>query len=174
MHNQRLIEVVVGIFIIIAILCLIFLAFKVSGLTSYSYSNAYTVSADFQNIGDLKPRAPVTVAGVRVGEITAISLDDASYTAKVTMRIDSTDKIPVDSTANIYTAGLIGSNYISITPGFSEEYLKDGGQITRTNQAMILQNVIGQLLFSLKSGDSKSQSSGDDAETQAAPAPAGG
>lgn len=159
MNKQRAIEVTVGVFVIIAILCLIFLAIRVSGLTSSSYSNTYQVTASFENVGDLKARAPVTIAGVRIGKITNIHLNPQTYQAVVTMEIDGKDKVPVDSTANIFTAGLIGSNYISLTPGFSEQYLKNGSVIQRTNQALILQNVIGQLLFSLKSDSGKSKTS---------------
>src|SRR3989338_5272652 len=159
MARQRIIEICVGIFMILGILALLFLAFKVSGLTTYSYANSYKITADFQNIGDLKVRAPVTMAGVKVGQITDIQLDPETYAAIVTMRIDRQDLIPIDSTANIYTAGLIGSNYVSITPGFSNQFLKSGDVLQRTNQAMILQDVIGQLLYSLKGGDSDNDTS---------------
>lgn len=159
MLRQRGIEFIVGLFMIVCILCLLFLAFKVSGLTSFSYANSYTVTANFQNIGDLKVRAPVTIAGVNIGDISDIRLNPQTYEAVVTMRIYSSAEIPVDSTANIYTAGLIGSNYISLTPGFSDQYLKNGGQITQTNPALILQNLIGQLLYTLKGGEDKEKSS---------------
>lgn len=152
MGRQRVAEISVGIFMILGILALIFLAFKVSGLTSYSYANSFSINAPFQNIGDLKVRAPVTIAGVKIGEITDIVLDEQTYQAVVKMRIDNGTEIPVDSTANIYTAGLIGSNYISITPGFSNVFLKEGDVLQRTNQAMILQDIIGQLLYSFKGG----------------------
>jgi phospholipid/cholesterol/gamma-HCH transport system substrate-binding protein len=155
--KQRLIETSVGVFIILGIVALAFLAFKVSGLTVFSGGETYRVSAEFESIGDLEIRAPVTIAGVRVGEVSSIDLDPTTYQAMVRMHIDDGIKIPEDSTANIYTAGLIGANYISLTPGLSETYLKNRGKIERTNQALILQNVIGQLLFSLKS-DSKEKS----------------
>ncbi len=147
---------------ILGIAALVFLALKVSGLTSYSYGSSYKITASFQNIGDLKERAPVTVAGVRIGQVTKITLDPVTYEAVVHMRIEDHDQLPVDSTANIYTAGLIGSNYISITPGFSDTFLKNGGKIERTNQAMILQNIIGQLLYSFKNDSSDQESSGSD------------
>jgi phospholipid/cholesterol/gamma-HCH transport system substrate-binding protein len=169
MARQRLFELCVGCFMIIGLLALVFLAFKVSGLTSFSSGNTYRVTAAFDNIGDLKVRAPVTVAGVNIGQITEITLNPVTYRAVVTMDIDHEDKIPVDSTANIFTAGLIGSNYISLTPGFSDEYVKNGGKIDRTNQAMILQNIIGQLLYSFKSGDKSS-----DAKKDATPVATGG
>jgi phospholipid/cholesterol/gamma-HCH transport system substrate-binding protein len=159
MSRMRFVEFLVGLFILIAIVAFVFLAFKVSGLTSYSSSDSYQITASFQNIGDLKVRAPVTIAGVSIGEITDIKLNPQTYEAIVTMQIKSAAKIPEDSTANIFTAGLIGSNYISITPGFSETILKNGQRLQRTNQAMILQNIIGQLLYSFKSGDSKKSDS---------------
>lgn len=155
--SQRYFETSVGLFIVLAIGALIFLAFKVSGLTAYSYPDSYFITANFENIGDLKIRAPVTVAGVRVGEITNIQLDSQTYQAIVSMRIEADDKIPVDSTANIYTAGLIGANYISITPGFSDQYLKNNDQLQRANSAMILQNIIGQLLYSFKGDKPKEE-----------------
>jgi len=162
MGRQRVAEISVGIFMIIGIAALIFLAFKVSGLTSYSYSNSYNIQASFENVGDLKVRAPVTIAGVKIGEITDIQLNPQTYQATVYMRIDHQEQIPIDSTANIYTEGLIGSNYISLTPGFADTYLKNGDTLERTNSAMILQNIIGQLLYSFKGGSSdKDKSSGD-------------
>lgn len=165
MGRQKVTEIGVGVFMILGILALVFLAFKVSGLTSYSYAKSFEIKADFQNIGDLKVRAPITIAGVRVGEITSITLDPETYQAVVHMRIEHDEKIPIDSTANIYTAGLIGSNYISLTPGFSDTYLKNGDVLQRTNQAMILQDIIGQLLYSFKSGDSKDKDKGASAST---------
>lgn len=153
MLRQRGIDFIVGVFVIICILCLLFLAVKVSGL-NLSHSSRFTVTANFQNIGDLKVRAPVTIAGVTVGSISSITLNPQTYEAIVTLDINKGTPIPVDSTANIYTAGLIGSNYISITPGFSNDNLQDGGKITQTNPALILQNLIGQLLYSMK-GDGK-------------------
>lgn len=172
MSRQRVFEFCVGIFMILGIVALVFLAFKVSGLTSYSSGSSYNITASFQNIGDLKERAPVTIAGVRIGQITSITLNPETYEAVVHMRIDGNDQIPVDSTANIYTAGLIGSNYISITPGFSEAFLKNGGKIERTNQAMILQNIIGQLLYSFKGGSDDKKSSSEPANNATASVPA--
>ena len=155
-EKQQRMELIAGIFIIIGILAFIVLAFKVSGLTNYASSRTYKITAEFNDIGDLKERAPVTVAGVVVGRVTNISLNAKDYKAVVTMLIDkNSNNIPVDSTANIYTAGLLGANYISITPGFEEEYLKNGETIENTNQALILQNLIGQLMFNLKGGDKK-------------------
>jgi len=150
MFWRRGIELIVGLFIIFGVIAFIVLAFKVSGLTTLRSENAYRITADFNNIGDLKVRAPVTIAGVTVGRVTSIKLDPATFQAVVTMEINNKDRVPVDSTANIFTAGLIGMNYISVTPGFEDVYLKEGGKIEKTNQALILQNLIGKLLFNLK------------------------
>jgi len=151
-RQQGLINFIVGLFVIAAGICLLILAFQVSGLTTYTSGNTYTITADFNNVGDLKVRAPVTIGGVTIGRVTDIKLHAKTFKAVVVIQIDKKENnIPVDSTASIFTAGLIGANYISITPGYETEFLKEGGKIENTNQALILQNLIGQLLFSLKS-----------------------
>lgn len=162
MSRKRVAETTVGLFIIVGLIALAFLALKVSGLSWQSMGNSYTITASFDHIGDLKARSPVTVAGVKVGQITDIHLNDKTYQAVVEMRIRKGVKIPMDSTANIYTEGLIGSNYISISPGFTDDFLKDGGQLQRTNSAMILQNIIGQLMYSFKQGSGSNSSSKND------------
>ena len=154
MRNHWL-EVGVGFFIIIALCGLLFLAFKVSGLTQIGNGHYYTVTADFDNIGGLKVRAPVSVSGVKVGRVTAIQLDPQTYRATVTLQIDNGFKdLPVDTSASILTQGLLGSNYISLSPGFDQQMLKQGGRIETTHSALILENLIGQLMFNL-SGDKK-------------------
>lgn len=147
MQSQRIIETIVGFFIIIGMLALVFLAFKVSGLTSYFEKNTYKVTANFDNIGQLKERAPVTIAGVRVGEVDNIQINPQTFRAVVTLRIDSNQAIPADSSASILTAGLLGANYISLNPGYEPQDLKDGAVIQDTHPALILENLIGQLLF---------------------------
>ena len=145
---ERKTEFLVGFFIIITLLAAVFLAFKVSGLTTYSERNSYQVTAEFDNIGDLKRRAPVTVAGVKIGQVTGVHLDKNNYKAVVTMNLDlGEDNLPVDSSASIVTAGLLGANYISISPGFEDDYLKNGDQIVETHPALQLETMIGQLLF---------------------------
>ena len=149
--SKRLIEVVVGLFVLFAIICLVLLAFKVSGLTSLSQSGGYTVTANFSNIGGLKVRAPVRISGVKVGEVTNIGLNQKTFNAVVTMKFNhQQSKIPMDSSASIFTEGLLGSNYISISPGYQTTYLKAGSQIRQTHSALILENLIGQLLFKVK------------------------
>lgn len=161
--RQAFVELIVGVFIILAIIALLFLAFKTSDLANYSGGKTYVVTADFDNVGDLKVRAPVSISGVRVGQIDSIKLDPKTFQAVVTMNINARyDDIPVDSTANIFTEGLLGSNYISLSPGYSADHLKNGGMIQNTNPALILQNLIGQLLFSMKSdGKDKNQAGAD-------------
>lgn len=156
MRRSFYIEMGVGLFVLAALIAFIVLAFKVSGLTQLNGQHSYQVQAEFTNIGDLKVRAPVTIAGVRVGEVSSIELEPGTFVAKVTMRIDDTqNKIPlVDTSARILTQGLLGSNYVSIEPGFEEEegktaYLHSGSKIEKTQQAIILENLIGQLLFSI-------------------------
>lgn len=148
-------EVGVGFFIIVALCGLLFLAFKVSGLTQIGDGHYYTVTADFDNIGGLKVRAPVSVSGVKVGSVSAIQLDSQTYRATVTLQIDNSFKdLPVDTSASILTQGLLGSNYISLSPGFDQQMLKQGSRIETTHSALILENLIGQLMFNL-SGDKK-------------------
>jgi phospholipid/cholesterol/gamma-HCH transport system substrate-binding protein len=155
---RRLLEFVVGLFVIAGIVAVMVLAFKVSSFSKYSEHNAYYISALFDHIGDLKARAPVTVSGVRVGEVKNIAIEPATFKAKVTMLIDKKrHDLPVDSTANILTAGLIGANYIEIVPGYSADLLKDGGQISETHSAVILEKLIGQVMYQIKGdkGDKK-------------------
>ena len=152
--RQRGIEIIVGLLMLAGIIAFIVLAFKVSGFTALTDADTYKITAEFTNVGDLKVRAPVTVAGVNIGQVTKIKLDPKTYKAVVTMKILNTHQnIPIDSTANIFTAGLLGANYISLMPGFENEFLKDGGKIEKTNQALILQNLIGQLMYSLQNRD---------------------
>lgn len=137
-------------------LALLMLALKVSGLSAYVGKQDYLVTANFDNVGGLKLRSPVTIAGVRIGEVADIQLDKNTFKALVTLRINSNqDKIPVDSSASILTQGLLGANYISLTPGYEENNLKNGSQIENTHPALILENLIGQLLFSLKNSGNK-------------------
>ena len=158
--RQVVVELVVGVFIIIVILALVFLAFKTSGLANYTSGKAYVVTANFDNVGDLKAQAPVTVAGVKIGQIESIALNPKTFQAVVTLDINTKyNHIPVDSTANIFTQGLLGANYISLSPGYSSDNLKNGDVIENTNPALILQNLIGQLLFSMKSDGKKDQQS---------------
>ena len=147
----RLINIVVGFFMLIALLALLVLALQVSGLSSYATQPYYSVSATFDNVGDLKVRSAVKVAGVKIGDVVAIELDHKTYRAIVTMRIAASEnRLPKDSSADILTAGLLGSNYISLSPGFEQSYLHEGSHIEETHSALILENLIGQFLYQMK------------------------
>lgn len=157
--REKTIETTVGLFMLAGILALLVLALKVSGLSNTVGFEGYQVSANFDNIGSLKVRAPVTIAGVRVGQVTQIRLDPTTFKAVVTIKIDKNkNAIPEDSSASILTEGLLGSNYISLTPGFDTAYLKEGDVIDSTHSALILENLIGQFLFSISHKDKDSKS----------------
>ena len=158
MFKEKTLEVFVGLFMLAGVLAFLVLSLKVSGLTGYVGGQGYMISAEFDNIGSLKPRAPVTIAGVRIGEVVDIDLDAITFKARVNMHIGSKQSnIPNDSSARILTEGILGSNYISISPGFEEvpRVLKAGSQIQDTHPALILENLIGQLLFNLSSDKKK-------------------
>jgi phospholipid/cholesterol/gamma-HCH transport system substrate-binding protein len=153
--RTKIIEIGVGAFIFAAIVAALILALKVSGLSNMVSQDSYQISAVFDNIGDLKIRAPVTVSGVKIGQVMEIKLDPNTYKAIVTLAIDQkANNIPVDSSASILTQGLLGANYISLTPGFEESFLKNGDRIETTHSALILENLIGQMLFKLNKGNS--------------------
>lgn len=156
MASQRFIESLVGLFLLFAIISLSVLAFKVSGLTSLFPEKSYVVTAEFEDIGGLKVRSPVKIGGVQIGEVTGISLDPVTFKAVVKLNIfDQYNDIPDDSSARILTAGLLGDNYIAITPMYNTEFLKNGSQIKFTNSAMILEKLIGQFIYKLNNGDKK-------------------
>ncbi|KTD16331.1 outer membrane lipid asymmetry maintenance protein MlaD [Legionella jordanis] len=154
-QRQRYIDISVGIFMALGLFALLILVMKVSGLTTLVSQKGYSVTAEFTDIGGLRVRAPVTVAGVKIGEVTNIELQPGELNAKVTMRLRNDKPIPFeDASARILTEGLIGSNYVSIVPGFEDEnhehpYLRDGDVIAKTQEAVILENLIGQLLFNI-------------------------
>lgn len=148
MVRQSRLEMIVGLFMLAGVAALLVLALKVSGLTTYIGGQGYYVTAAFDNIGDLKVRSPVTISGVRIGQVEAIKLDPETFRANVIMLIyKQYNDIPVDSSARIFTQGLLGSNYISLSPGFQNTYLRNGDKIADTHSALILENLIGQLLF---------------------------
>ena len=156
MSKQRRLDVAVGLFMLLGLLALLFMVTQVSGVDGFAFRKDYSVSADFENIGGLKVRAPVTIAGVKVGEVTAIKLLPGQLNAQVTMRLHAKPAIPYDDiSARILTEGLLGSNYVSLVPGFDNEnsehpFLRQGDRIAKTQEAIVLENLIGQLLFSIK------------------------
>lgn len=128
---------------------LFFLSMRVSNLSAAGGGgDGYALTARFDNIGSLKVRAPVTMAGVRLGRVEAIRFDEDTYQAVVTLRIDNAyDRLPTDTFANIYTAGLLGEQYVGMDPGGSPDYLADGDQIEHTQSALVLEQMVGQFLF---------------------------
>jgi phospholipid/cholesterol/gamma-HCH transport system substrate-binding protein len=141
-------EILVGAFMAAGLVALFFLSMRVSNLSAASAGPGYSLTARFDNIGSLKVRAPVSMAGVRLGRVDAISFDQDNYQASVTLRIDAAyDRIPSDTFANIYTAGLLGEQYVALDPGGSPDYLRDGDQIEHTQSALVLERMIGQFLF---------------------------
>ena len=149
MGKQRTIEIAVGVFMAAGLVALFFLAMQVSNLSTVVGSNGYQIKARFQNVGSLKVRAPVNLAGVRIGRVEAISLDQDSFEAVVTMRISQAyNHIPDDTFASILTSGLLGEQYVGLDPGGSDNYLKNGDAIIHTQSALILEHLVGQFLFS--------------------------
>ncbi|MDP2164940.1 MAG: outer membrane lipid asymmetry maintenance protein MlaD [Hydrogenophaga sp.] len=146
--NKRSIEILVGLFVVLGAAGLLFLALKAANLGSLvNGGQTYTVQARFDNIGGLKPRAPVRSAGVNVGRVTSVTLDAQTFQGLVTMEVNQGFLFPKDSSAKILTAGLLGDQYIGIEPGGAETNLAPGDVITQTQSAMVLENLIGQFLF---------------------------
>lgn len=146
--SKRSIEILVGLFVALGALGLLFLALKAANLASFSNGGeTYTVQARFDNIGGLKSRAPVRSAGVNVGRVTGVALDPQTFQGLVTLEISKGVAFPKDSSAKILTAGLLGDQYIGIEPGGDEKNLASGDVITQTQSAMVLENLIGQFLF---------------------------
>jgi phospholipid/cholesterol/gamma-HCH transport system substrate-binding protein len=150
--NNRVIEIGVGLFVALGIAALFMLAMQISNLSHIGSDedDSYLVSAAFENIGGLKVRAPVRVSGVRVGRVDAINYDLDAYQAVVTLRIDNAyDRFPEDTAASIFTSGLLGEQYIALEPGGSMKNLKAGDRIQLTQSALVLEQVIGQFLYSM-------------------------
>ena len=149
MRNTRVIEIAVGVFIAAGMSALFLLAMQVSNLSNRGSGETYAIIAAFENIGGLKVRSPVTVSGVRVGRVDAIDYDSTSFEAVVTLRIDKAySSFPEDTSASIYTSGLLGEQYIGLEPGGSEVNLAEGDRIQMTQSALVMEQVIGQFLYS--------------------------
>lgn len=156
MKQTRTIEIVTGAFIILGLAALYVIATSATNISSYGENKGYVVTAEFNNIGGLKPRAAVTMAGVAIGRVTDIKLDPKSFAAVVTMQIDGHyNQIPDDSTASILTSGLLGEQFIGIDAGGSDKFLKQGSQIQYTQQALVLEKLIGQFLSKATDSSSK-------------------
>lgn len=145
--SRTALDLWVGIFVLIGMAALLFLALRVGNLASVDLSQTYTVSAQFDDIGGLKVRAPIKSAGVVVGRVDAISFDTTSYRAEVTLSIASRYEFPRDTIASVLTSGLLGEQYVGLDPGGDFEMLESGDTLQMTQSAMVLEKLIGQFLF---------------------------
>ncbi|MFN3919168.1 MAG: outer membrane lipid asymmetry maintenance protein MlaD [Methylohalobius sp.] len=155
MGNSRIVEIWVGVFVAVGLAALFMLAMQVSNLREFQETDkGYRLLVRFQNVGTLKVRAPVKIAGVLVGRVADIRLDNDRYEAVVELRIDPNYRLPDDTIASIYTSGLLGEQYIALEPGGSPDYLKDGDTIEISQSALVLEELIGKFLVksSEKSG----------------------
>jgi len=156
--DRTTIDLWVGIFVALGFAALLGLAMKVGNLTSSKIGATYSVTAAFENVGSLKPNAPVKSAGVVVGRVESIVFNSADYEAVVTIKIDKRYAFPADTFANIYTAGLLGEQYVGLEAGGDEVVLKNGDKIAKTQDAIVLEKMISQFLFSKASEtDAKSE-----------------
>ncbi len=146
--KRSTLELLVGLFIVAGFVALGFVALQAANLGNLNINtHSYTVTAYFDNIGGLKPRASVKSAGVTVGRVKSVSFDSESFQAKVELSLDSRYKFPVDSSLKILTAGLLGEQYVGISAGGEDEEWKDGSKVERTQSAIVLENLIGQFLY---------------------------
>jgi phospholipid/cholesterol/gamma-HCH transport system substrate-binding protein len=166
--KRATIDIWVGLFVALGAAALVFLSVQVASTNTLSGNASYTVTARFEDLGGLKVQAPVKSAGVLVGRVTGIHFDSKTYQAVVTIVLNSDYKFPADTSAKILTAGLLGDQYIGLTPGADIEELADGGEIEITQSALVLEKLIGQFLYSKAAGEDNGRASGG----SEAPAPA--
>lgn len=148
MRTSRTVEIMVGMFLVLGMAAFVMLALKVSNISTFTEKNVFEVTARFENIGGLKVRSPVRMGGVRIGRVASITFDDQNLEAVVTMEINEKyQKIPNDSGASIYTAGLLGEQYISLEPGGSSEFFVQGDEVEETQSALVLERMVGRFLI---------------------------
>jgi phospholipid/cholesterol/gamma-HCH transport system substrate-binding protein len=176
MQSNRTLELGTGLFVLLGFVALFFLATQLptSGLKLSNAKRGYHVTANFDNIGDLKVGSPVTMSGVSVGEVESIRFDSKVYQAVVGLRLDPQySAIPDDSFASIQTQGLLGGKYVGLSPGGSDTYLKNGAHIDQTQSAIVLESLINKLFASFASkaggGDSQSPSQSQSPPADATP-----
>jgi phospholipid/cholesterol/gamma-HCH transport system substrate-binding protein len=154
--TSRKIEILVGLFVAGAVAAFFMLALSVSNMSSYGEGDVYEITANFDNIGGLKIRSPISAGGVTIGRVKDIQYNSDTYEAVVRMSINAKyNKFPTDTAASVLTSGLLGEQYIGLEPGAEEEYLKEGDVIHLTQSAIVLEQIIGQFLYS-KAGDTSS------------------
>ena len=159
--QRRTLELGVGVFVALGLAALTFLAFRVGNLSDSDSGGGYRLKARFDNIGGLKVKAPVTVAGVRVGRVSDIGFDSQDFQAVVTLTIDPRyNALPKDTGASILTAGLLGEQYIGLEPGGAPEPLREGDELKLTQSALVLEQIIGQFLYSKAEGDKAEDQTG--------------
>ena len=147
--SSRRIEIMVGLFVAAAVAAFFMLALKVSNMSSYGNGDSYELIARFDNIGGLKVRSPVAAGGVRIGRVSDIQYNSETYEAVVRMSIDAKyDKFPLDTAASVLTSGLLGEQFVGLEPGAEEDFLKNGDSIDLTQSALVLEQIIGQFLYS--------------------------
>ena len=144
--KRTTVDLWVGIFVVGGLVALLVLALKVGNASTVTAANGYKVTAEFDNIGGLKPRAPVKSSGVVVGRVESIAFDNKKFLARVTLLLDKTYEFPKDSSASILTAGLLGEQYIGLDGGGDDAILKDGDRIGLTQSALVLEKMIGRFL----------------------------
>ncbi len=147
--TSRKIEIMVGLFVAAAIAAFFMLAMSVSNMSSYGGGDSYQLTARFDNVGGLKVRSAVAAGGVTIGRVNDIQYNSETYEAVVSMSIEAKyNKFPIDTAASILTSGLLGEQYVGFEPGAEEEYLKQGDVIDLTQSALVLEQIIGQFLYS--------------------------
>ena len=148
--TSRKIEILVGLFVAMAVAAFFMLAMSVSNMSSYGGGESYQLTARFDNIGGLKVRSPVAAGGVTIGRVSDIQYNSETFEAVVVMSIEGKyNKFPVDTAASIYTSGLLGEQFVGLEPGAEEEFLKQGDKIDLTQSALVLEQIIGQFLYSM-------------------------
>jgi phospholipid/cholesterol/gamma-HCH transport system substrate-binding protein len=157
--EKRNLETLVGLFVVVGAAALVFLSLKAANLASFSFDSTYQVTARFDNVGGLKIRAPVKSAGVTVGRIKSVAFDDKNFQGVVTMELDRRYQFPADTSAKILTSGLLGDQYIGLEPGADDKNLNAGDSIKITQSAVVLENLIGSLLYN-KAAEGKQKENG--------------
>lgn len=155
MKINQSVELTAGLFMLLGLGALLFLALEATDVGGYGEQGSYKITARFTNIGDLKPRAPVAVAGVNIGTIESITLEPESFEAVVNMTIDARfNQLPTDTSASIYTKGVLGDKYVELEPGGSLEYLQDGDELFLAQSAVVLEELVSKYLFNSDSDSS--------------------
>ncbi len=154
-------DIWVGVFVLLGVAAVLFLALQAANLLSLNFQQIYRVDAKFDNVGGLKPKAAVRSAGVLVGRVEAITFDDKSFQAKVTLAMESRYLFPKDSSLKILTSGLLGEQYLGLDPGADSKTLVAGDTISSTQSAVVLENLISQFLYSKAADGGTTQGSKD-------------